>query len=608
MDLTTMDSHHYGCKPLRLGGNFPPTHMSRDMDGRGGETANQRPGNQGHTKRHLSLVPTLHRPAPARTVGQCHCGCLHQQAGRHPQQPSHARGIHDTQLGRITRPGTVSRLHTRRPELGGGLPQSTTDRSRGVGTPPGHFRPNRGQMGMPGHRHASIQAQLQSSYVLRQVTGPGGVIRGCLSHTVDFQQSLCVSSARSLTSNNTQDSTGTHSDNSNCPRLAQADLVCGPCDNVDSSTIATTSQTGFTDPRSNQTRESSNATFDGLAIETDLWRAKGFSNSAIDILLKARKPTTTKVYYRTWKAFMDHSASTHMPWQQASTQTIIEFLAKGFHLGLSLATLKSQISALSLLLQHHWARESDVAQFLQGVGRTRPPYRDPTPPWDLNLVLTALQGPPFEPLGVCDLKFLTWKVTFLIAIASAKRVSDIAALSHIEPWLVIHQDRAVFRTVPSFTPKVVSPFHINEEINLPSLCPRPTNAKEKALHKLDVVRAIRFYLDRSKSYRKADAFLVTYGANKGSAASKRTIARWLVNTINYAYDLKKQPKPFRVKAHSTRAVSTSWALYNSATAEQICKAATWASLSTFAKFYRLQVFHSAPAAFGRKVLQAAVQH
>uniref|UniRef100_A0A803JVC7 Core-binding (CB) domain-containing protein n=1 Tax=Xenopus tropicalis TaxID=8364 RepID=A0A803JVC7_XENTR len=367
MDPTTVDSHHYGRKPHGLGRGFSPAHVSRDMDGRGGKTANQRPGDQGHTKRHLSLVPTSQRPSSSRTVGQRHCCCLHQQAGRHPQQPSHAGGVQDTRLGGITRTGTVSGLHTRRPELGGGLPQSPTDRSGRVGTSPRHLRPDCGQVGMPGHRHASIQAQLQSSYVLRQVTGPGGIIRGCLSHTMDLQQSLCLSSTGPLTSDNTQDPTGTYVDNSNCPRLAQADLVCGSCDNVDCSTVTVTAQAGFTDTGSNQTREPGNVAFNGLAVETDLWRAKGFSTSAIDILLKARKPTTTKVYYRTWRAFMNHCASTHMPWKRASTQTVIEFLAKGFHLGLSLATLKSQISALSLLLQHQWTRESDIVQFLQGV-------------------------------------------------------------------------------------------------------------------------------------------------------------------------------------------------------------------------------------------------
>lgn len=36
----------------------------------------------------------------------------------------------------------------------------------------------------------------------------------------------------------------------------------------------------------------------------------------------------------------------------------------------------------------------------------------PPPPWDLQLVLRALQEVPFEPLESVDLKFLTLKVFF----------------------------------------------------------------------------------------------------------------------------------------------------------------------------------------------------
>lgn len=76
------------------------------------------------------------------------------------------------------------------------------------------------------------------------------------------------------------------------------------------------------------------------------------------ILQKARKPTTTMAYYKTWKTFLTLCDTTQVSWRQASIQTVIEFLAQGFHLGLSLATFKGQVSALS----------PDLIQFLQRVG------------------------------------------------------------------------------------------------------------------------------------------------------------------------------------------------------------------------------------------------
>lgn len=64
--------------------------------------------------------------------------------------------------------------------------------------------------------------------------------------------------------------------------------------------------------------------------------------------------------------------------------------------------------------------------------------------------------------------------------------------------------------------------------------------------------------------------------------------------------------PEGIKAHSTRAVATSQAEWAGASPEQICRAATWSSFSTFVKHYRLDLLSAKDQAFGRKVLQAVV--
>lgn len=52
-----------------------------------------------------------------------------------------------------------------------------------------------------------------------------------------------------------------------------------------------------------------------------------------------------------------------------------------------------------------------------------------TPNWNLPLVFVALTKHPFEPLESADLKFLTLKTVFLVAVASASRVLEIHSLS-----------------------------------------------------------------------------------------------------------------------------------------------------------------------------------
>ncbi|MEE6520236.1 hypothetical protein FKM82_018068 [Ascaphus truei] len=123
-------------------------------------------------------------------------------------------------------------------------------------------------------------------------------------------------------------------------------------------------------------------------------------------------------------------------------------------------------------------------------------------------------------------------MAFLIAITSARRVGELQALSAKEPFLVIHQDKAVLRPVHQFLPKVVSPFHMNQEIVIPSFCPEPKNKKEERLHKLDVVRCLKVYIERMRDIRKSDRlFIIPEGPKKGQAASKTTISQWIVSCI-----------------------------------------------------------------------------
>ena len=99
-------------------------------------------------------------------------------------------------------------------------------------------------------------------------------------------------------------------------------------------------------------------------------------------------------------------------------------------------------------------------------------FKSPVCPWDLNLVFSVLQKLPFEPLHHASLSLLTKKLIFLVAISSARRVSELAALLCKEPYMIIHDDRVVLRPHPTFLPKVVSEFHLNQDIVLSSFFSR----------------------------------------------------------------------------------------------------------------------------------------
>lgn len=55
--------------------------------------------------------------------------------------------------------------------------------------------------------------------------------------------------------------------------------------------------------------------------------------------------------------------------------------------------------------------------------------------WDLPLLLCQLSRHPFEPMATCELPLLSWKMAFLVAISSARRISELATLRIIPLYL-----------------------------------------------------------------------------------------------------------------------------------------------------------------------------
>ena len=97
------------------------------------------------------------------------------------------------------------------------------------------------------------------------------------------------------------------------------------------------------------------------------------------------------------------------------------------------------------------------------------------------------------------------------------------------------------------------------------------------------VRALKWYLDKTKAHRKDDQlFLIT--REPFSPASKESISRWIVEAIQSAGRdaLFSVEKP---RAHDTRSVSTSWALFQGSALEDILRAAFWRSPNSFISFY-----------------------
>ncbi len=145
----------------------------------------------------------------------------------------------------------------------------------------------------------------------------------------------------------------------------------------------------------------------------------------------------------------------------------------------------------------------------------------------------------------------------------------------------------VLRPRPGYVPKVpTTPFR-DQVVNLQAL---PSEEADPALALLCPVRALRKYVDRTRSVRSSEQLFVCHrGEQKGKAVSKQRLAHWIVEAVTLAYQSQGEPCPLGVRAHSTRTVACSHALAHGDSLADICRAAGWVTPNTFTRFYNLRV-------------------
>ncbi|XP_013914424.1 PREDICTED: uncharacterized protein LOC106543051, partial [Thamnophis sirtalis] len=195
-----------------------------------------------------------------------------------------------------------------------------------------------------------------------------------------------------------------------------------------------------------------------LALEGELLRKQRFSDQVIRTIQASRRPSTTRIYDATWAAFSQWCKTRDIEASSASIPQTLDFLQEGLDKGLAVSTQRRQVAALSTILARSSSRSlsqhPQIKSFLKGAVNISPPAVHRYPSWDLPFVLKALTKAPFEPLRTTSLRHLTIKTAFLVAITSARRVSELAALSVRQDLCVVHPDRVILRLDPSFTPKI----------------------------------------------------------------------------------------------------------------------------------------------------------
>ena len=166
------------------------------------------------------------------------------------------------------------------------------------------------------------------------------------------------------------------------------------------------------------------------------------------------------------------------------------------------------------------------------------------PPWDLAVVLEGHKDPLFELLEGTDLKRVSLKTVLLLALALAKRVCDIHALSMHPSCAQLFSGDVILKPNPAFVPKVVgscSPIYLVAFAAPPG---------EQRSHALCPVRAVHTDMDRTRVFRRSDQLFVPWAnPHMGKSVTKQRLSHWVLEAIALAYTSQGFQPPVGLREH-----------------------------------------------------------
>ncbi|KAK0154188.1 Potassium voltage-gated channel subfamily H member 4 [Merluccius polli] len=278
-----------------------------------------------------------------------------------------------------------------------------------------------------------------------------------------------------------------------------------------------------------------------------------------------------------WRVFEGWCDLKHIIPFQCSVVDLLCFLQDLVDKGKAFSTVKVYLAAISACHVGFGDKPAGqhplVYHFMKGARRKLRVSRPLVPLWELSLVLDALSLHPFEPMEVAEIKFVSLKTALLLALTTAKRVSDLQALSIRPSCLQFARGRTkvCLRPNPAFVPKVVVSGYRCPTVELLAFHPPPfSSAEEKKLNTLCPVRVLHVYLRRTAGFRKDDQLFVSWSTpHKGKPLSHQRLSHWIMEAISLAYGCKGLQPPQGLRAHSTRGMAASWALFRGVSVQDI---------------------------------------
>lgn len=314
---------------------------------------------------------------------------------------------------------------------------------------------------------------------------------------------------------------------------------------------------------------------------SSFWRSIGLEEVTINLLFKSWAPSSLAQYNCALRKWGNYCRSKDFDPLVISESKVANFLAS-LAAELSFSSINVIRAALSVLSRHLGNPASDfplVSRLMKGIFRQNPSVPKYAQIWKVSDVLNFLLK-----LGDNEhlsLKNLSFKTVMLCALASPRRVSELAALTLAT--VVKKPDHWHF-PIPGMTKnrRIGGQAHSADIFFFPEnplLCP---------------IKSLEEYIVRTALFRGEEQKLFVSFRAPHKAVNSTSIARWIKSCLTAAGITG-------YGAHSTRAAATSTASASGISSDLIMRAACWSEKgSTFEKFYKKS---STSSHFQRSVLE-----
>ena len=261
---------------------------------------------------------------------------------------------------------------------------------------------------------------------------------------------------------------------------------------------------------------------------------RGFQPSSIVRILRDKRPSTLEVYTSKWEIYADWCKSIDHDPLAACPAIIADFFVYLFEeKRLQPITIRGYAAAITRLYELcdriSPCKDRTIQSLFANFEYERPKCHTLVPKWSLDIVLDYLVTDKFKDTPARSLQDLTWKTVFLVAMATAYRVSELHALSRDSTSLRWNQDGSVsLATRDGFIAKNKRPTAAGQRTTIRPLTEQPD---------LCPVGHLRSYLVATGEQEGADHLFRSL-KDPSARMTPQTISGWISTTIREAYHWK----------------------------------------------------------------------